>query len=290
MRVLVTGAGGVVGRPTVAALHRAGHQVVAVDVCPPEAADRGVETVVADLREPREAVELCTGVGAVVHAAGIPDPTADPATVFTTNTTLAFNVLEAALAATVPRYVYLSSETVTGIPYAHKPFAPHYLPVDENHPLAPQDAYALSKLVGEHLLDAATQRSGMTAVSLRPSWVHTDAEYSVRDGPDYQLEVRTNRHLWGYVDVKDVADAVVLAVQAETPGHQAVYLAADDNALGDPLTVLAAERFPGVAVRPGREDASGLANDGARELLGWRPKRCWRDAEQRLRPHDPSLS
>ena len=42
----------------------------------------------------------------------------------------------------VPRFVNVSSETVPGYFFPERPFLPDYLPVDEEHPLRPQDPYA----------------------------------------------------------------------------------------------------------------------------------------------------
>ena len=45
-----------------------------------------------------------------------------------------FNLLEAAIAAGVSRFVNFSSETVPGFIFAHRPYEPDYLPIDEEHP------------------------------------------------------------------------------------------------------------------------------------------------------------
>ena len=66
-----------------------------------------------------------------------------------------FNVLEAAVRFGVGRFVNVSSETVPGFFFPERPFLPDYVPVDEEHPIRPQDPYALSKWFGELLMDAA---------------------------------------------------------------------------------------------------------------------------------------
>jgi len=47
---------------------------------------------------------------------------------------------------------------------------PDYLPIDEEHPLRPQDPYALSKVFGEQLMDAAVQRSDIRGPIDPPCW------------------------------------------------------------------------------------------------------------------------
>ena len=64
-------------------------------------------------------------------------------------------MLEAAIAAGVRRFVNFSSETVPGFIFAHRPFEPEYLPVDEEHPIRPQDPYATAKWFGELLMERA---------------------------------------------------------------------------------------------------------------------------------------
>ena len=66
----------------------------------------------------------------------------------------------------VPRVVNVSSETVPGFFFPEREFLPDYAPVDEEHPIRPQDPYATSKHFGEQLMDAATRRSDLTGVSI----------------------------------------------------------------------------------------------------------------------------
>src|SRR5204862_2876504 len=106
----------------------------------------------ADLVDLGQAYGGLWGAEAIVHVAAIPRPTFDvPEVVFRTNVMSAFNVLEAAHALGIRRVVIASSVSVIGFPFYERSFAPAYVPIDEAHPLLPQDAYALSKVVGEEL-------------------------------------------------------------------------------------------------------------------------------------------
>ena len=77
----------------------------------------------------------------------------------------------------VRRLVNISSETVSGFIFAERPFLPGYLPLDEAHPVRPQDPYALAKLFGEQLCDAAVARSELRCISIRPTWVQNADSY-----------------------------------------------------------------------------------------------------------------
>jgi UDP-glucose 4-epimerase len=176
VRVLVTGSAGKIGQRVVARLAELGHRVVGTDIV---GASYGplfgqARYIRADLTDYGQAIAvvLRSHPDVVVHTAGIPEPSHDPAhVVFTNNTLSTYNVAEAAARTKVPRLVYTSSETAPGFVTAERPWAPDYLPVDEGHPLRPQDGYALSKALGEHILDALVRRSDTTAVSVRPSLV-----------------------------------------------------------------------------------------------------------------------
>ena len=186
MRILVTGARGKVGAATVAALVDAGHEVTATDLSRPRfEGDRdAIPYKQADLTAAGDAYAIVPGHDAVVHAAAIPDPISTPPhVVFQNNLMALFNTLEAAVRAGVPRFVNLSSETVPGFIFAERPFLPDYVPVDEQHPVRPQDPYAIAKHFGEQLLDAAVRRADVSAVSIRPSWVQWEGNYELNIGP-----------------------------------------------------------------------------------------------------------
>ncbi|WP_281533615.1 NAD-dependent epimerase/dehydratase family protein [Cryobacterium breve] len=219
MKVVVTGANGKVGRAAVEALLNAGHDVTGVDLARPvfeRAVEGAARYQMADLTDAGEAFAVIRGADAVVHTAAIPDPTANPAhVVFRTNLMATFNVLEAAVRFGVPRFVNISSETVPGFLFAERGFLPEYAPVDEDHPAHPQDPYALTKLFGEQLMDAAVARSDIRCISLRPSWVQNEDNYEQNLGPLVRDAALSSGNLWSYTDAYDLANAIVLAAESE---------------------------------------------------------------------------
>jgi UDP-glucose 4-epimerase len=294
MRVLVTGARGKVGRPTVAALMEAGHEVRATDLLPPvfeRPEEDEPDYFQADLTDAGDAFAAVHGAEAVVHAAAIPEPTRNPPhAVFQNNLMATFNVLEAAIRFGVSRFVNISSETVPGFFFPERPFLPDYVPVDEEHPIRPQDPYATAKYLGELLMDAAIRRSDIRCISIRPSWVQHEGNYERNLGPQVRDASVLSPGFWSYIDVYDLADAIVLAVQSDLPGHEVFYIASPDNVGGRPFEKIVREYY-GDAVEikaplP-REDASGISVAKAQEMLGYSPKRSWRDyldVEGHLKP------
>jgi nucleoside-diphosphate-sugar epimerase len=178
----------------------------------------------------------------------------------------------------VGRLVSLSSETVAGMGFAERPFTAPYAPIDEDLPSLPQDPYALAKHFGEQLLDAAARRSDLRSISLRPSWVQWEGNYARSLGP-WLRDPGPSESFWSYVDVYDLADAARLAAESELDGHHAVYVVAADNGAGRPLAELLDAHYGDTVERREfpRPDAGGIAYARAARLLGYAPRRSWRD-------------
>lgn len=283
MKVLVTGAHGKVGRAASKALIQAGHEVVETDLTRPifeRKAEGTPRYLQADLTDAGQAFSVVCGVDAVVHVAAIAEPSGNPpAVVFQTNLMATFNVLEASVRFGIKRFVNISSETVPGFFFPERPFLPDYAPVDELHPMNPQDPYALSKMFGEQLMDAAVSRSDIKCISLRPSWVQYEVNYAGNLGPQIRDSAVLSPNLWSYIDVYDLADAIVLSVESKLPGHEVFYIASPDNVGGwDFAEILKKYYGDKIALNPlSRKDASGISSEKAQKMLGWKPKRSWRD-------------
>jgi UDP-glucose 4-epimerase len=282
MKVLVTGAQGKVGRAVTAALVAAGHDVTASDVgrvvserpLPGE-----LPYLQAELTDAGSAFAIVRGHDAVVHAAAIPDPIHNPPhVVFHNNLMATFNILEAAVRLGLSRFVNISSETVPGFFFPERPFLPQYAPVDEDHPIHPQDPYALSKFFGEKLCDAAVARSDIRCISIRPSWVQYEGNYERNLGPQVRDPSVLSPNLWSYIDAYDLADAIRLAVESDLPGHEVFFIASPDNVGGkDFAEMLRTYYGDKIELRElARPDASGISSEKAKRLLGWQPTRSWR--------------
>jgi nucleoside-diphosphate-sugar epimerase len=128
-------------------------------------------------------------------------------------------------------------------------------------------------------MDGATRRSDLTGISIRPSWVQWEGNYAENLGP-WIREPSRSEGFWAYIDAYDLADAIRLAAEAATPGHEVVYIASPDIAAREPLATLA-RRFHADAapeLRPSDErNPGGISIAKARRLLGYDPRRSWRD-------------
>jgi UDP-glucose 4-epimerase len=275
VRIVVTGASGLVGRRVVRRL-APNHEVVSVDLREPDSPlGRHVH---ADVLDDAAMRRLAEGADAVVHAAALPGPTfGTEAEIERVNVGGTRAVARAALERDVPRFVLISSEAVLGFVFGEGRATPLYFPVDEDHPLSPSEAYGRSKLSAERLLrrEAAAR---MTTVSLRPPWVWVPEEY----GKVRRLTVDPGAWwdgLWAYVHGDDLARAVELAIAADIPkGHHAVYVAAADNGTIEPTRDLLRRYYPGVPIRGEVADFGSLISSRrARDLLGYEPELCWRE-------------
>lgn len=283
MKVLVTGSRGKVGTAVVRALTAAGHDVTGSDlgrhdfdrILPGEP-----DYQQADLTDAGQAYAIVRGFDAVVHAAAIPEPTRNPPhIVFQNNIMGTFNMIEASVRSGVGVFVNISSETVPGFFFPERPVLPDYAPVDELHPIRPQDPYALSKLFGEELCDAAVRRSDLRCISIRPSHVQHAGNYERNLGAQVRDAGNLSPNLWSYVDSEDLADAIVLAVESNIPGHEVFYIANPDNVGGrDFAEVLRQYYGEQIELRElARVDSSGISSAKAERMLGWKAKRSWRD-------------
>ncbi|MCB1494742.1 MAG: NAD(P)-dependent oxidoreductase [Bauldia sp.] len=277
MTIVVTGSSGLLGRHVAAALIEAGHDVTGVDTAPPPVPNAW-RHISADLTDLGSAVELIRDAEAVVHVAAIPRPTGRTARdVFATNVAAAYNVTEAAVLGGVSRLVYASSFSVTGYPFNVKPIAPVYLPLDAAHPTAPQDAYALSKWLGEEIVAAAVRRSEMVALSLRLPWIQTAETFYPQVEPIRSDPGKAAQSLWSYIDGRDAGEAFRAAIEKPVEGHLRLYVSAADTFMEEPTEALIAAAYPGTAMkRPITGTDCVFDLDETLDALGFAPRYSWR--------------
>lgn len=277
MRVVVTGGSGRIGRWVVREL-AASHQVVIFDRLPPVELAPGVIYKLGEMEDLGSVYDVLRGADAVVHLAAIPSNEFHPAaTIFRANLLGTFHLGDAASRLGIRQVVNASSINVLGIPYAARPIGPLTLPIDETHPNRPQDAYGLSKLLGEETLAAFNRRSGLRTISLRPPLVVLPENYSGLiarlDEPGFQ-----QRNLWSYVDVRDLAAGVRLALENERLDCEALFMTADDALAREPLSELIPRFYPGTGKMAAElaGTAPAIVSGRAKQLLGYSPRWSWR--------------
>ena len=145
MKIVVTGATGLLGRATAEHLASVGHEVISVDRKSGQV-PAGTKLVVGDLTSLEFCDSVIAGTDCVVHLGAIPNPI-EPRqyTVFQNNTLSTFAVFTAAAQAKCRTVLYASSVSAYGTAYSDEWTSPIYAPMDEAHPLVYEESYALSK-------------------------------------------------------------------------------------------------------------------------------------------------
>ncbi|WP_436533180.1 NAD-dependent epimerase/dehydratase family protein [Actinoplanes sp. HUAS TT8] len=279
-RIAVTGGSGKLGRFVVQELSDHGYEVVNLDlVAPREPLCPFTRVDLTDYGQVVEALTAIdsryTGVDAVVHLAAIPGPGVVPnAATFANNITASYNVFAAARAAGIDRVVWASSETLLGLPFDTPP---PYLPVDEEYAARPETSYSLAKHLDEQMAAQFCRwNPELTMVGLRFSNVMEPSDYAAF--PSFDADPRQRIwNLWGYIDGRDGAQAVRLALDYDRKGVEIFVIANADTVMSRRTADLAAEYFPDIPVtRELGEHETLLSIDKARRLLGYDPQHTWR--------------
>lgn len=223
MRVLITGGAGFVGRATVRAAVEAGHfvRIVSRDAWPSGSMFErlGVSVVSGDAQDPDVMDQALDGMEALVQAAATYryDRAAGPA--MANNPLLARTILAAAKRARVARVVDVSSLVV---------FALGHSPVTEDTPLtssadpAWRDPYLRSKVEAE-LAGRELEAAGLPRVTVHPGTVIGPEDTAMGTSSGFVTNLLgggfavDGRAPW--VDVRDVARAIVLALEKPAGRH-----------------------------------------------------------------------
>jgi nucleoside-diphosphate-sugar epimerase len=277
MKVAVTGAAGRIGRAALQELKDAGHTVWALDrvLPPPGSADRAL---LVDLSDAGTVYGSLAGADAVVHLGAYPNLAHHPAEhVFVNNTAACANVAAACRALGIGRVAYTSSVTIYGLGWQVKHGGVTKLPVDESLSPHPENAYALSKWVGEEIFDLAGREWGLRTASLRPTLVIGPDEWRTERG---QPRERPNG-LWSHVDARDVALAARLAVERLgelEPGNHPFNVNASVAHARKPLSELIPQLLPELApLAPAlKGDEPAYSIEKARRVLGYEPRYSWK--------------
>ncbi|MCL2418027.1 MAG: UDP-glucose 4-epimerase GalE [Conexibacteraceae bacterium] len=303
MRLLVTGGAGYIGSIVARLLLENGHEVVVFDNLERghrEAVPAAARLVVGDLRNPEDSRQAL-GAGdfdGVLHFAALAlvgESVERPELYYRTNVTGTLNLLEAMVAAGVPRLVFSSTCAVYG--------QPDEVPIPETAPPRPQNAYGASKLAADHLIGDFCLAHGIGGVSLRyfnVAGAHGEA------GEDHEPEThlipnilkvplgqRDSVQIFGsdyptpdgtavrdYIHIDDLAAAHVLALVNARQGEHRIFNLGNGNGFSVREVIAAVEQVTGHSIaaveaerRPGDPPQLVAAAQKIRDELGWAPKR-----------------
>ncbi len=285
MKVIVTGAAGELANYVLHDLP-AGIEVIGLDT--EAAAELDIPCLRCDIRDPDALAIALDGADVVLHMAGIKTyRKGNEQLIWDVNATGTFNLFEAAGRAGVERVVFASSICAVGPLFHSRGFQPEVVPVDEDHPCHPDDTYGVSKVVGERLGEAFASRHGGTCVSLRLAsvWFQKprDVANNVRERRLIDDPEAGAAYLWSYVDARDVAQAIRLALTYGEPGtHERFHIGACDTLSRLSTDELVTTWFPHAQVQADHDAAVHWpvwAINRARTRLGYRPQYSWREGD-----------
>ena len=302
MKIAVTGGSGAIGTYVCDELTKAGHEAWSLDQMPPRVDVEYREGDLTSLDGTRAAVR---GADQIVHLAAIPDPNQGHPIeqVIGDNTVTSYTVFESARLEGIPRVVYGCSESSTGFGIHHVKLTPQYVPIDEDHPLWPHEAYSLSKHFGERIGANYAEAFGLEVISLRYMWVWSvraeDAAREIARRAQEGVVPETVDGFGAHIAVRDVARACAASVEYEFPASdtapfEAFFLSARDTFLPLPTLELLERSFgecPPVS-DPSYFEANPYATvfdiRKASRLLGWEPLSSWRRFDEWELSPDPA--
>jgi UDP-glucose 4-epimerase len=287
MKVLVTGGAGFIGSHLSRELWRQGHDVTVID----SLVGGRKETIAdlldqerfsfhqADIRDAQTITPLFEGIDWVFHLAGLADivPSIErPRAYYETNVSGTFNVLEAARAAGIKRFVYAASSSCYGL-------AEQY-PTPETATIQPQYPYALTKYLGEELVLHWAQLYALPAVSLRLFNVYgphsrTTGAYGAVFGVFLAQKINGNpftvvgdgNQTRDFTYVTDVANAFIAAAKSDLCG-EIMNVGSGGSYSINQLVGLLGGAIEYIPKRPGEPDCTFADTGKIRAKLGWQPK------------------
>ena len=296
-RILVTGAGGFVGRALCATLQQEQFTAIAALRRIPGGTGLAQEIAVGDLGPDTDWQAALQDVGCVVHLAArthvLNDRSTDPLAEYRRiNVVATEHLARQAARSGVRRFVFLSSIKVNGEATSTGPYS-------ERDDPRPEDAYGISKREAEDALCAIGSETGMEIVILRPPLVYGPGVKgnflqllkAVAKGLPLPLASINNRRSLVYVG--NLVDAIIACIRSPAAAGKS-FLVSDGEDLSTPEMIrrlaMAMGRSPRLLPCPpallalaarllGREAAfrrlsGSLAVDSSllRETLGWQPR------------------
>ncbi|MGO9884183.1 MAG: UDP-glucose 4-epimerase GalE [Solirubrobacteraceae bacterium] len=302
MRLLVTGGAGYIGSVVARQLLQRGHELAVLDNLERghrEAVPGEARLIVADLRD-HDAVQsaLREGFEGVLHFAALSlvgESVQHPERYYRTNVGGTLNLLEAIVASGVERLVFSSTAAVYG--------QPERIPVVEDAPTRPTNAYGSSKLAVDGMIGDFCHAHGLGAVSLRyfnvagasgdagedhspethliPNVLRAaigQADWVQVYGTDYETPDGTA--IRDYIHIEDLSAAHLLALDGVRTGEHRIFNLGNGNGFSVREVIAAARRVTSAEIavreaprRPGDPPVLVAASDRIRSELGWQAEK-----------------
>lgn len=304
MKLVVTGGAGYVGSVCVAILLEAGHEVIVVDdlstgnrYAVPKAATF-VEGKIQDVIDDVLATDGGAPVDGVLHFAAkslVGESMEDPAKYWHGNLDVSLALLDSMRRHDVKSLVFSSTAATYG--------EPDIVPIAEDAPTRPTNPYGATKLAIDYAITSYCNAYGLGATSLRYFNVagayegigenHITETHLIPIVLQVALGYRDKIMMYGddwptkdgtcvrdYIHIRDLADAHVLALEANSPGTHQIYNLGSGDGYSVREVVEVCREVTGhpipaeVAPRRAGDPATLIASsEKIRKSLGWEPSR-----------------
>lgn len=299
MKILVTGSSGHLGEALMRRLRDSNHETVGIDILPSAYTD-----AVGSIAD-RDFVRRCMrGVDAVLHAATLHKPhvaTHARQDFIDTNISGTLNLLEEAVAAKAKSFTYTSTTSAFGDALTPPPGAPAAWITEDVVPI-PKNIYGVTKVAAENLCQLFRRKFGLPCLVLRTSRFFPEADDSKEMRDRFiDANIKANEFLYRRVDVADIVDAHLLAIdKAPQLGFGRYIISATTPFARADLAELRNDA-PGVLHRLFPDYADEYARHGwhmfdsidrvyvnelARRELGWEPRYDFAYVLDRLRANE----
>ena len=304
MKLVVTGGAGYVGSVCAAILLEAGHEVIVVDdlstgnrYAVPKAATF-VEGKIQDVIDDVLATDGGVPVDGVLHFAAkslVGESMEDPAKYWHGNLDVSLALLDSMRRHDVKSLVFSSTAATYG--------EPDIVPIAEDAPTRPTNPYGATKLAIDYAITSYCNAYGLGATSLRYFNVagayegigenHITETHLIPIVLQVALGYRDKIMMYGddwptkdgtcvrdYIHIRDLADAHVLALEANSPGTHQIYNLGSGDGYSVREVVEVCREVTGhpipaeVAPRRAGDPATLIASsEKIRKSLGWEPSR-----------------
>ena len=300
MATLVTGGTGFIGSNLVKVLVEKGHQVISLDIAPPDPLVRRylgahfdeVTWLQGDITDRQAVLDLVGGHGiekiahAAVYTVVLEEvERQETARIFDINLAGTVNLLELAAAVNCTRFVYVSSG---GVYEASR--GPGVVLKETSELVPPRSIYSVSKYASELLTSRYAHLHGFSAVSVRlggpygpmerptghravMSMLYQMTGMAIRGEP---LQAPASA-VWSFTHALDLAAGIALALDHPAPSHEVYNLASGQSCTSEELMDALREAVPGVRFEGGgfesRASSYGVTDASRIEQdLGFQPQ------------------
>lgn len=301
MKLLVTGGAGYVGSVCAKVLLEQGHHVVVVDDLSTGNADavpEGAVFVNDDMVVAAGSLLADGSFDGVLHFAAkslVGESVEAPEKYWRGNVIKTLELLEVMRTAGTPRLVFSSTAATYG--------EPESVPITEDAPTRPTNAYGATKLAIDHAITSYATAHGLAATSLR--YFNVAGAYGglgerhavethlipliLQVATGQRAEIMVYGNDWptadgtcirDYIHVRDLADAHLLALQHAKPGVHSIYNLGSGAGFSVREVIDCCRRVTGLPIaardverRAGDPAVLIASSDRAMSELGWKPTR-----------------